>query len=142
MKRRKKLLINPKFQWEILTYFTIMNLMVLSVIYIVNIYALYQAGSSLDVGADPSQFLNYLRMHQQKFNITFFIGALFTTALIYILGFNISNKIAGPVYKIEKSIDAIINGQVAEKISFRKGDYFPELAEKVNQLIEFYEKKK
>lgn len=140
--RRKVLLINPKFQIEILSYFTILNLIILCIIYIINMYSLYQAGSSMDSGVDPSQFLNYLRIHQQKFNAIYFGGAVVTTIMCYVLGFGISNRIAGPIYKIQKTIDEIIANGTSQKISVRDKDYFPELADKINELIAYYESKK
>lgn len=47
-----------------------------------------------------------------------------------------SHKIAGPIYRIERSLEAIGNGNLSQKIKFREGDAIHELAEKINKTTE------
>lgn len=41
------------------------------------------------------------------------------------------------MYKIQKHLSAIRSGQRYDKIFFRKGDYFHEVAHDINETIEF-----
>lgn len=49
----------------------------------------------------------------------------------------VSRKIAGPFYRIEKDLEALLSGAVSGKdIQLRPGDPLEHLAQLVNQLIE------
>jgi len=47
----------------------------------------------------------------------------------------VSNKFAGPLFRLEKEIDLYLSGDKKElSINFRKYDYLHKLSEKINQL--------
>lgn len=48
----------------------------------------------------------------------------------------ISNKFAGPLYRIEKELDEALNSKKKIAIKLRKDDYLKSLAEKINKLSE------
>lgn len=74
-----------------------------------------------------------------------FLSALPVVALIaiiflvlsFLFGIIYSHKLAGPIYRIEKSVLQLINGSRDFKIKLRKGDEFQKLAETINRLIEY-----
>lgn len=61
----------------------------------------------------------------------FFIGAG-----ISILSLFLSHRIAGPLYRFEKSIEEVIKGNLSFRIRLRKKDEAKELAEAMNRMIE------
>lgn len=61
----------------------------------------------------------------------FFIGAG-----ISILSLFLSHRIAGPLYRFEKSIEEVIKGNLSFRIRLRKKDEAKELAEAINRMIE------
>ena len=78
------------------------------------------------------------------------VSSLFTTVLIPILAANLlilciivpyslvySHKVAGPVYRFEKSLDLILEGRLDFMIKLRKKDEFKNIAEKMNSLIDY-----
>ncbi|HVO37584.1 MAG TPA: hypothetical protein VMV03_01020 [Spirochaetia bacterium] len=65
------------------------------------------------------------------------LNDLVIMALLTILGIFMTNRIAGPVYRVQKDIERVLAGEKGVRVRFRKGDSFPELAEKVNSLIEW-----
>lgn len=65
-------------------------------------------------------------------NLTLIRNLLFVSPLIFLLGLLFSHKIAGPVYRIEKSIEEIAKGNLALKVKLRKGDEFWDLADMIN----------
>jgi hypothetical protein len=69
------------------------------------------------------------------------LNNLIIMLIISILGIFYSHRIAGPVYRIDKDIEKALAGEKGIKIRLRKGDKLQELAEKVNKLIEAYDKK-
>jgi len=56
--------------------------------------------------------------------------------LIFIVCIFFSHKIAGPLYKLMKHMRAIREGQNLGELYFRKGDYFPEVADEFNLTFE------
>lgn len=68
-------------------------------------------------------------------NLILIRNLLLISPLIFIMGLLFSHKIAGPVYRIEKTIDEIAKGNLALKIKLRKGDELRDLADIINIMI-------
>jgi methyl-accepting chemotaxis protein len=64
------------------------------------------------------------------------LNDLVIMVLLIIMGIFMTHRIAGPVYRVQKDIERVLDGEKGVRVKFRKGDSFPELAEKVNSLIE------
>ena len=58
--------------------------------------------------------------------------------LIFIVCIFLSHKIAGPIYKLQKYLRDIRMGGPITNLWFRNGDNFPEIAEEVNEVMEFF----
>ena len=56
--------------------------------------------------------------------------------ILIVAGIYVTLRIAGPVYRIQSDIKRVLAGEKRVKVRFRRRDAFPELAERVNQLIE------
>jgi len=56
--------------------------------------------------------------------------------LFIVLGISATHRIAGPVYRIEIDIERVLAGEKGVRVRTRKRDAFPDLAERVNELIE------
>ena len=65
----------------------------------------------------------------------FFAFVLLTTFITGYFSLYFSNKIAGPIYNIERILDAHESNQKNVQIKLRKNDYFLSLAEKINRLL-------
>lgn len=59
---------------------------------------------------------------------------LVNVIIVVLISLFFSHQIAGPVYKLEKTLQRIIDGDVATKFSFRKSDRFDEVAELLNDM--------
>ncbi|MBU0759045.1 MAG: hypothetical protein KKA34_01600 [Candidatus Omnitrophica bacterium] len=71
-------------------------------------------------------------------NLALMRNLLFVSPFIFILGLFFSHKIAGPVYRIEKSLYEIIKGNLTLKIRLRKGDELWDLANLLTTLTESF----
>ncbi len=56
--------------------------------------------------------------------------------ILIVAGIYVTLRIAGPVYRIQSDIKRVLAGEKRVRVRFRRRDAFPELAERVNQLIE------
>lgn len=48
----------------------------------------------------------------------------------------LTHRFVGPMIRVRHSLQALANGELIEPVKFRKGDYWLELAEMVNQVAE------
>ena len=69
-------------------------------------------------------------------NIALIRNLLFISPLIFIMGVLFSHKIAGPVYRIEKSLYEISKGNLALKVKLRSGDELWDMANVINDMTE------
>lgn len=63
------------------------------------------------------------------------------TLLVFILCIFLSHKIAGPMYKLQKFLHDVQDNGFNGRLFFRKGDYFQEVAEDINDTFEELEEK-
>lgn len=67
-------------------------------------------------------------------NLALIKNLLFISPIVFVLGLLFSHKIAGPVYRIEKSLYEISNGNLTLKIKLRNGDELWGLADIINTM--------
>ncbi len=134
--RRRNYLVNKKLQLEfswLLMLQTAVPIVILGgSLYIVNklyLLALQRiVGITAITDADVQGILN--------FSIMAMIVLLITVSMLLLLiGIMFSHHIAGPLYKIEDSLDRILRGEKIEPLKFRKSDAVNGLSEKFNALI-------
>jgi len=64
------------------------------------------------------------------------LNDLLIMVLFIVLGILATHRIAGPIYRIEVDIERVLAGERGVRVRTRKRDAFPDLAERVNELIE------
>ena len=69
-------------------------------------------------------------------NVALVRNLLLVSPLIFVLSLLFSHKIAGPLYRIEKSVHDISKGNLALKIKLREGDELWTLADIINNMTE------
>lgn len=69
-------------------------------------------------------------------NFALLRNLLLVSPFVFLLALFFSHKIAGPVYRIEKSINEIAKGNLELRISLRRGDELQDLAEMINVMTE------
>lgn len=134
---RKIYLINPSFQYK-LSFYASALVFVTGLIYPFTIYILLSAISANFALKNPEIAMYYsdkrdllilllIGLHVGFCILTFFCCIFF------------SHKIAGPLYKLQKHLKAIRDGFAPGKLFFRKGDYFQEIADDLNDTIDVME---
>jgi len=69
-------------------------------------------------------------------NLALIRNLVFASPFIFMLGLLFSHKIAGPVYRIERTIYEIANGNLTSRVKLRKGDELWDLADVLNTMLE------
>jgi hypothetical protein len=138
-RKTKSLLINPRFQWHIIGYAAAVSALV-----IISIYGLLSFGFhefvrvGLEAGLPADhEYFQFIKMQEGTFDRIIIAIALVTGTILFLGGLVISHRIAGPILRMQKELNRAsteIPFQL-QSIKFRKGDYFPELAESFNKLV-------
>lgn len=84
------------------------------------------------------QFLGSKQIDPIILRVILGMGAfiLIFSALMGTLSIVLAHRVAGAAYRLEKSLDRILEGDISEVISLRKGDYLTRLAERLSRLQE------
>ena len=133
--KRKTYLINKTFQLKF-SFFLVFIVISSSLVYPITIYELYNSVAMSIKSQFPhasEEFLNRKSIILQLL----LIGQLFFSLLIFIIGIFLSHKVAGPIYKIQKYIQAIRKNNKYDKVILRNGDHFSELAKEYNKSITY-----
>lgn len=128
--------IKRRYQLRFITYFcgSILVIGLLSML-ILYLYTYSEIG-------DTSYYQALLTVKGLKQNLVYamiFIGGIViilasaATLTITLIG---SHKIAGPIYRLERSLESIGNGNLSQKIKFRENDAIHELADNINKTTE------
>lgn len=67
-------------------------------------------------------------------NITLLIRLLLVSPLFVVIGVMLSHRIAGPIYRIGKYVEALMSGDYSRGLTLRKNDEFKVLARKMTRL--------
>jgi signal transduction histidine kinase len=85
----------------------------------------------------PRDVLSLVRRQVMIRTVLFLIPIILVIVSFAIL---ISHRVAGPLYRINRTIDDVVRGENAEPIRLRKKDELKGLASKVNELIALIKK--
>ncbi|MBF0297524.1 MAG: hypothetical protein HQK51_02325 [Oligoflexia bacterium] len=130
--KRSIYLINPKFQLKLSTFISSLVFLI-SLIYPLTIYELFKnmafnnsSSSTMNsFSNNETQLLFILALYQICFILVVFTVCIFQ-----------AHKIAGPMFKLQRHLAQIAEGASIQKLSFRDGDHFQEIAEAVNDVFE------
>lgn len=131
--KRRNYFINKELQGrQVLIYFSmvVFGTVLFSLLFGVittNTMSISYDNYTLQVGTTPRVLFHKFFTAEWLFIL---VGGL-TVAIIAIF---LSHRVAGPLYKLEHSVDAMIHGNFADPIFLRRKDEGQALAEKLNQL--------
>lgn len=128
--------IQRRYQLRFITYFcgSILVVVLLSML-ILYLYTYSEIGGT-------SYYQALLTVKGLKQNIA--SAMIFTGGIVIILASAAtltitligSHKIAGPIYRLERSLESIGSGNLSQKIKFRENDAIHELADNINKTTE------
>ena len=135
--KRKKVLINPRFQLKFILFSTLVSLFAILVMYLSCYYFFWELrhlGRQLGLPSE-SVFFQYIETQQSVMNGITVVTSSVLFFGIFLVGLVYSHRIAGPVFRLERHMRGIASGKELTKIKFRTKDYFPELAEALNEMV-------
>jgi len=130
----KNLLINPKFQLKLMGYFVALFCLTTISLYSTTFLFFYRMKEkALNVGI-PEGHIFFKFLGNQKHDLdTLFVGLAAVNFLLLIgVGFIISHRIAGPIFKLKKQLGP--DSTDSEGFKLRQTDFFQELEPLVKAL--------
>jgi methyl-accepting chemotaxis protein len=134
---RTKLLVEPQLQKKIIWNFFFLG-MTITMINLISFYFL--VGKIVDQFSGLNQLNPAVLEVIQQTCLYLIVSSLIMSILVMIgfciYGLYFSNRVAGPIYNLRKALGRILEGDKTVRIKFRKDDYFQELSEQVNLVLE------
>jgi hypothetical protein len=143
-KKRLRFLVMPGFQIRFMVYILCFAAFGISVLYGSNyIYFSRLVAEGQGMGLAPDHiYFEFIEQQKRLLNVIFIAVSALVFGGMVIAGLVLSHKIAGPVYRIQRYLQTVYEEGVPQgKLKFRDGDFFPEVAELINALVEHYERK-
>ena len=132
---RRNKVIKPRFQLQMAAAAVIFLLLYSLVLGAAIFYPLASDFSSTqDVGYKAQLAFTALRIHESLWPALIAISALaFVGTVLF------SHRIAGPMYRFEKTVESLCKGDFSVRIKLRKRDEFHDFAGNINQLADYLE---
>lgn len=133
--RRGRLLVNPKIQlayWKLILVTMLLTALIIFA-------CLYQFLDQLIIKNPQITYEQTKTIVTLFYQTSLFLAISFPAITIALLiwALIISNQIAGPLYRFEKTLEQILNsGDFGRRLQIRKGDSLKGLSDQINQLLE------
>ncbi len=136
--KRKVILIDPKFQIQYILINLCVALFVGISIYGASLYFAYKMKKiGLESGlAENSIFFKLIDQQSIYLGQIITVSLILATTIIVVYGLSMSHKIAGPVHNLKTNLMDRMQKNQYRPFSLRKGDYFQDLAQLLNQYDE------
>ena len=133
--KRANFLINKKFQLKF-AFFVCSWIFVLSMIYPIIIYNIFEY--FLKITNSPHAPLTPDKVKAVQSQILMVLGVLqlLFLGITFMLSIFLSHRIAGPLFKLRRSMEEVARGNFDQRITFRKNDHFLEMQETFNDMIQ------
>lgn len=69
-------------------------------------------------------------------NIQILLSLLLMTPVVVLIAILLSHRIAGPIYRLEKTLAALAEGDIATRVTLRKRDELKSLADGINLVVD------
>ncbi len=139
LKKRRKYFIKKRFQTSFFIRFAI--LLILESFLIAGLF-MYLSSGTLTTGYSGSQLT--IERTSEFFSSTFLIIALIVGVIVALAGMLtfmlLSHRLAGPLYRFERSLENISRGDLTYRIKLRSADQLTELQEALNRFTENMER--
>lgn len=132
MYKRSIFIINPAFQYKFC--FVVCTIVLIgSVMYPLSIIDIF----NVIIEKQPTEAASFEGLRNNLLVFLGFIEFAFL-GLVFVVCIFMSHKVAGPMYKLQNHLINIKNGGEVKPVFFRDGDNFQEVAEEVNEVLEYF----
>ena len=139
-RRRRQFIVNPIIQYKLL-FLILISIIIPTLLTFMSLFFLIRS-ILLEAQINNELVYNALLFLSRKVYIILLAGFSFVSVLLLMWALIFIHRIVGPLYRLERELDNIIDGKKINKIRFRKNDSFLSLADKINRLVDMIPKEK
>lgn len=136
--RRRKYLIHPRFQYTITGFNVALAGLLILLMYGENKYLFSKFTETQPELMNDPIIVQMVAEEKARLYSVLGISSAIILAVMMIGGMILSNRVAGPVYRLRKHMEDILSGKVSGDVHFREKDFFPELADTFNKVHDHY----
>jgi len=135
---RRKFIVDRRFQLELILCLVCVLGITLGCLYFGISKAMDQLKDQLALNGSVQSALysGFLLQQRSLINKMFFWGAMGAIGFIVLGGLVLSHRIAGPLYRLGVHMKSIALGEAPRRVKFRGNDYFCDLADVFNEMID------
>ena len=134
--RRIYVLIDKAFQFNV-TFYVLAIFLIQNLFFIMAIYFWSEGVFGYVANAEIAL---QLEAHQNSLILFLFLYSLISLSVVFVMMIFKTHKIAGPIYKLKKTLKESKENNKIEKLIFRQGDHFYDLPDVYNETMEHFKK--
>ncbi len=128
--KRSRLLVEPRVQLTLVRHVVFYWLCTVMTVELLNI------SRQIAVGPEQPGFWSYLfNEHTLQAMIRLAIGALLVLPLVIYDMLRLSNRFAGPIFRMRRTLRNVAANGAIENVQLRDGDYWGDFAEELNAAL-------
>ena len=135
---RMRFLIYPKLQLSLI--FSGMGVLALSYVFIaIQVYRSFHElkGLGEQIGLPAGHpYFEFIQFHEHALSVSLYIAGVISCLVSFVLLLVLSHRVAGPIVRLKGYFEAMSREGWKTRLTFRKGDFFSELPEVINQALE------
>ena len=131
---RKQYIVNPPAQFKLM-FLILISIIIPTLLTFMTLFFLIQS-ILIDAKLNNETVYTALLFLSHKIYLVLVLGFILVTVLLLSWSSLFLHRIVGPLYRLEKEIEKVIQGEKIKRIRFRKNDSFAGLADKINTLVE------
>ncbi|MFC1808515.1 hypothetical protein ACFL3D_00130 [Candidatus Omnitrophota bacterium] len=138
MAKRKQIIVNPKIQFKLIALVVFSALLPIVVLFIA--FMMYSANLLAQIPVENEELIHIVESIQYL-NFMTFGGFIAIVLILAVLEIFFLHKIVGPIFRIETDIETILSSNdCSKRVSIRKNDYVHSLVQKINALLDKFQK--
>lgn len=134
---RKMYFVNPRLQFQLILGANLLALISVALIATLNAYSqshLQSYAFALNL-APEHPFSGFLLQQEADFARLCLLIAIVQFVIFNATAIFLSHRIAGPLYRLERHLEAVGEGKAPNDVKFRKGDLYKDLADACNKVM-------
>ena len=131
---RKRLLINPGFQFRFMVWMSALALGVIVVMHLAHQWFFFQLREQARVAGLQADhvFYRFIESRQTELDVITVFSFIAVVAVVSVVGLVLSHKIAGPMYRLRVHLEEFAASRTPRPLKFRDGDFFSEIPDAYN----------
>ena len=135
--KRRRYIVNPKFQWRLIAFVMLTAVGICSLFFLAIKHSFTldkELGLVIDLPQDHVYF-EHLSLMQTDLTYAFLAVCAILLLVVFLVTLAFSFRVAGPVYRMTQDLQSYRDDNLLNPIQFREYDYFPELADAFNRRL-------